>query len=362
MLSFFIYSFILISSTIFVWLAGYARTSLGRSTFLFLAFIVIFLPSALRYGVGADFFNYYEIFEYRNYVTKNEYGFYFVNVFIKYLGLSAQWAIAAYALIFTLMGFFSYPKKNAWVFHVLFISMLLFFSFNGIRQAISVAFILLAIKFELDKKNLIFFLLIIIASMFHQSALLLLPVAILSRIPVGLDFKRYVFPLLVIVTTLIIWLGPSIFSIIQKIAVQLNLPYQHYFESAYFEKVRVNSGLYLITRILFLLLLIVNVSKLLAVSEKYWPVVVYSSFYVIFASLSYQSAAFGRLSYVYIPGVIYLIYAFFNNYSRKSLLWFVFLSMTLFIFFAPYMLGAYSIVNNLNSDNKYQTYYDSNGW
>lgn len=360
MFSFIFYSLIFISSTIFVWLAGYTKTNLGRSVFLFFAFLVIFLPSAFRYGVGTDFFNYYEIFEYRNYATKNEYGFYFVNLFVKYIELSAQWAMAAYALIFTMIGFFSYPKKNAWVFHVLFISMLLFFSFNGIRQAISVAFIMLAMKFELDRRNLVFFLLIMIASMFHRSALFLLPAIALSRLPVGLNFKKYVFPLLVMVFTVIIWFGPSIFNIMQKVAIQLNLPYQHYFESAYFEKVRVNSGFYVITRIIFLLLFMANVSKLLEISEKYWPVVVYSSFYVIFSSLSYQSAAFGRLSYVYIPGVIYLIYAFFENYSRKSFLWFMFLFMTLSIFIAPYILGAYSIVNNPNSDNKYQTFYDAN--
>jgi transmembrane protein EpsG len=255
-------------------------------------------------------------------------------------------------------GFLSYPKRNAWIYHILFMAMLMFFSFNGIRQAISVVFIMLAIKYELENRTLILFILVFFASLFHQSAIFLVPAILFSKIPLSYKIKEVVFPLIITGVTAFIWLGASTFSIAENIVGKLDLPYQHYFESSYFETANINTGYLVLTKALLALILLLNSSKLLRVSENNWPIIVYTGFFIVFYSLASQSAAFGRLSYVYTPGVIYFLYLFISNYSKKSNTWFLFTFLTFFAYVLPYVTTSLSTINNPNNDNSYQTIFN----
>ena len=323
-----------------------------------ISFFIVFVPSAIRYGVGTDFFSYYDIYRYQDYVTKNEYGFYFINAFLRTLGLSAQWAMAAYAFIFTLVGYFSYPRKNAWIYHVLFISMVLFFSFNGVRQAISVSFLLLAFKFELKGRALLFLVFAFIASTFHQSALFIFPLFLFSKLPFNPVFKDNIFPLFVSVVTVFIWLGPSVFGSIQKMSAALNLPYFHYFESDYFQKTNTNTGVVVLLKSFSALVLIWFSSKVLRLSSGGWLIMVVCGFYVILYSLANQSAAFGRLAWAFIPGVMLLIYFCFNVFLKKSIVWFAFISFVILIYVFPYLSQSVSVINDPTHDNSYQVFFD----
>lgn len=355
MFSFYLYSFILIFSTMLVWLSEHAKNNINSKFFLTLSFLIVFLPSAIRYGVGTDFFSYYDIYNYQDWVNKNEYGFHLINHVLRSFGLSAQWAMATYALIFTLVGYLSYPKKKVWIYHLLFLSMLLFFSFNGIRQAIAVVFTMLAIKYELQGRNIAFIVLLAVASTFHQSTLFLLPAILFSRLSLSSKVKEKIFPLFITGITLFIWLGPSVFGFVQKIATQLNLPYVRYFESNYFQTVNINTGYLVLTKILLTLALILNSSKIINLYEKNWNIVVYSGFFVLFYSLSSQSAAFGRLSYVYIPGVICFLYLFLSHMAKKSSIWFILMSLIFASYILPYVTTSFSTINNSSSDNSYQS-------
>lgn len=100
------YNFILLSSTFFVWLSEKGRTYLDRWVLLFIAFLIIFMPSALRYGIGADYFNYLEIYQNPSllefYKNKHEYGFYYINKFLRSVDAHFQWSFAVFAFIFFL--------------------------------------------------------------------------------------------------------------------------------------------------------------------------------------------------------------------------------------------------------------------
>lgn len=356
--SFFLYIFILLFSTAFVWLSEHAKTVSGRSAFLLVSLLIVFVPSAIRYGVGTDFFSYYDIYRYQDYVTKNEYGFYFVNYFLHKLGLSAQWAMAVYAFIFTLVGYCSYPRRNAWVYHLLFVSMVLFFSYNGVRQAISISFILLALKFEVKGKTLLFLVFVFVASTFHQSALFIAPTFLFNKLPFSSYLKYKVFPLLVLVLTLIIWVGPSIFSYIRNISVLLNIPYLHYFESDYFQKVNANTGVVVLLKSFSILALLWFSRKELRLSSSGWLIMVICSFYVISYSLSSQSAAFGRLAWVFTPGVILLIWFCFSIFFKRSSVWFAFLVFLVTLHVLPYLATSISTINDPGNDNSYRVFFD----
>ncbi len=56
------YNFIFFSSTFFVWLSEKGHTYFDRIIILSIAFLIIFLPSAIRYDIGVDYLNYLEIY------------------------------------------------------------------------------------------------------------------------------------------------------------------------------------------------------------------------------------------------------------------------------------------------------------
>lgn len=157
----------------------------------------MFVPAAIRFDIDTDYVNYLRIFqspwELENYRVK-EPAFYFINWFIRELDAHFQWMFATFAFIFTAVAFKAYPRKNAWLLHFLFFSMLWFFSFNGMRQAVALSWCLLALFHFFEKRYLWFFILTIIGSTFHQSALFITLAGLVALIPLGNQIKYRVAP------------------------------------------------------------------------------------------------------------------------------------------------------------------------
>ena len=126
------YNIILFSSTFFVYLSEKGRTVLDRKIMLFIALLIVFIPSALRYGVGANYFSYLHIYEepwrLDNYKFK-EPGFYYVNYFLKSLDAHFQWSFADFAFLFSYASFKSYPRHQAWLIHLTFFTVFYLLSF-----------------------------------------------------------------------------------------------------------------------------------------------------------------------------------------------------------------------------------------
>lgn len=120
--------------------------------------------------------------------------FYFINWFYQSIGAHAQWMFATFAFIFTAIAFKAYPKKNAWLLHFLFFSMLWYFSFNGMRQAVALSWCLLALFAYFDKRYLWFCVLILIGASFHQSALFIAIAGLVALIPLSNFVKGRIAP------------------------------------------------------------------------------------------------------------------------------------------------------------------------
>ena len=82
----------------------------------------------------------------------------------------------------------------------------MFFSFNGIRQAIAISIIFLSIKYLIENKISKTIIIILIASLFHYSAIIFLPIYMIGS-------KIYISKNLLIIFTLIFLLIPNIFLI-----------------------------------------------------------------------------------------------------------------------------------------------------
>lgn len=352
--SVFIYICIVFFSTLSVYLSDYTRNTFVSRTLFAISFIIVFIPSAIRYGVGTDFYSYVFIYEYIDESRKGEYVFHFLNELLRFFSLSSSWAIAAYAFIFTFIAYKSYPKERKWLFHFLFVTMLLFSSFNLIRQSIAISLTMLSLRLIIEGKDARSFYLLILALLFHQSAIFMIFAVALSRIPAAGVFKYRFFPALVIVFSILVWVGPSFIGFIEMLANKLSLPYLRYFESEYFEKLRIGSGYLVLFKVLVILALIARSKALLAISEKYWIIIICTGFYAVIYSLSSQSAVFGRMSAVFIPGVIYFIYLWVLYFFKKNIFNYLICVAAIILYSFSYFAAALAS-NDPYSDNHYRT-------
>jgi len=163
---------------------------------LILGFL-LFLIAALRAtSVGNDsgqyarhFYNLQQL-DFRliiNYYQK-DLAFYYLVKILTYMTSNHQWMFAVIG------GFYSYSisrfiykySKNLMVSFIILIPMSYFaFSLTGLRQTIAIAIILFSYDYIIQKKLFKFIIIVSIASLFHQSALLSLPAYLLSNKPLN---------------------------------------------------------------------------------------------------------------------------------------------------------------------------------
>lgn len=227
----FFYSFILLSSTCFVWLSEKVRYRLDRWFFLGIAFLLVFVPSAIRFDIGTDYLNYLAIYEGTSEAkTLEPYKykeplFYFINWFLRSVDAHFQWLFAVFAFIFTAVAFKAYPRRNAWLLHFLFFSMLWFFSFNGIRQAIALSWCMLALIGFFEKRYLSFLILTLIGAAFHQSALFVTMAGVASLIPLGHHIKIRIAPIVFIGFVVFTFVSMSVVLVYMEQTLRLIPPY-----------------------------------------------------------------------------------------------------------------------------------------
>ncbi len=307
------YNSILFVSTFFVWLSEKSKGRLERYFFLGLAFVLVFLPSAIRYDIGTDYVNYLRIYEtgsYINYQFK-EPAFYFINWFLDSIDAHYQWLFAIFSFIFTTVVFKAYPGRNAWLLHFLFFSMLWFFSFNGIRQAIALSFCLLALFDFFDKRYLWFFALTIIGSLFHQSALIITVVGALALIPLPIQFKNRVAPLAFIAVIGVAFFSMSIVLVYMEQVLNLlgMTKYAGYFNNTrHFIHRDFGSGLGVLSKVLFSIYIIINAKAYLQQNKQYWLLIVLVFAYALGLVLANSIIIFGRMADVFVIAQILGIY------------------------------------------------------
>lgn len=143
------------------------------------AFIILFLFLALRYDFGNDYPAYYRMFynfDLKGLLDANiEYGYATLITFLKPLGFFVfifLWsAVYCTALFRTIKKYI--PSEYYWLVMMSIISNadLVFYGASAIRQTLAFSIILFSFPFLENKKPIYYFALVVLASMFHQSAL-----------------------------------------------------------------------------------------------------------------------------------------------------------------------------------------------
>lgn len=153
-----------------------------------IAFLPLFLVSALRYNVGTDYFyRYVPGFKFIQYGGKETYekGFLLLNKIILLFTTNYQWLFIITSFIFCFFVYkaiYDQSKDIVYSIFLLLITDSYFISLNTLRQCIGVSIFLYATKYIKTRDIKRYIIWILIASTFHISALIYLPVYFLYKI------------------------------------------------------------------------------------------------------------------------------------------------------------------------------------
>ncbi|MGL4364087.1 MAG: EpsG family protein [Bacteroidales bacterium] len=233
---------------------------------------IMFLLAAFRDGATVnDYAAYVEMFNQS--ITNVELSFFLITKFIKTFSANSIWLFVVYALLGVYLKLRAIKAfSEFWLF-----SILIYFSYffilhelTQIRVGVATGFFLFAVKAIYDR-NLKFFLVFVgLASFFHYSAIIILPLWFLSQKKINLLF----YALLIPSAYLFYFLNINLVELVIE-----NIPFQ-YIQDKYsiyklfqqekiggFEKINVFGKVFLVKYLLYYLLLWKN--KFIASQNKY---------------------------------------------------------------------------------------------
>lgn len=187
-----LFTYIIYFSTLFISVVlikrGYNYKSLsknnrGEIVFIFLGFLVLVLIGGLRYNVGADYTSYTFLYVEQPFLDDSigmeiEYGYIALVNFLNKLNLEAWSFFIISALITYFLLFYSFKNYKYLLYLGVFFYItygFYFFSFNGVRQAIAMSALAVAVMYAQERKMPYFFGIIILGGLMHKSLFLFFP-------------------------------------------------------------------------------------------------------------------------------------------------------------------------------------------
>lgn len=228
---------------------------------LITSLLALFVLMAYRaVSVGTDTVNYQTQFDLVSNGTRLfvEPFWYLINKGVVLLGGSFEHVLIVSSLLTLLPVYFVVYKKSVYPLLSIFLYLTLyyyFYSFNIIRQGIALSWGLLAIASLIDNKKRLFILFVLVASLFHYSALILVPATFLVKF---LSKNRNTIPIQLI--TLIV--GLFFYHILIDFILKV-------FYSGY----QIERGLNFIGNLLFLLILnflFIVISNIIRIKDQWY--------------------------------------------------------------------------------------------
>ncbi|NKD46799.1 EpsG family protein [Mammaliicoccus sciuri] len=212
-----------------------------ENIFLMLASLLMMLIVSLRnLSFGTDTLVYVEkfrqynliefsqIINYLNSMDEKDKTFYLLVRTINYIGLEETFIVVLFSILFLISIFWLIYKysNNSLISIILFICLgYLFFSLTGLRQTFALTFIIISYKYLLERKKYKFIILVLLASLFHSTALVFLIAYPLVYLKLGI--KHLV--VLIIAFLINILFNSQIYSLLDNI--MLNEKYEYYLQN-----------------------------------------------------------------------------------------------------------------------------------
>lgn len=208
-----------------------------RNKIRLFAWIGILIPivvGGFRYAVGTDYFNYVVIFRqyaqlgFVEYIEQNgiaEFGFFALNKISNYLIGDTRimfLASVALAVVFFYLALTKYKLQHPGLVFFLFLTTIFPVMLNAVRQGIAVSIVFYAMTFIISRKPLRFVFWVLVASLFHISALLVLPFYFVGKL-MDVQRKGYLlaktryFIKLSVLTVVLLAIVANVFAIVLSI-------------------------------------------------------------------------------------------------------------------------------------------------
>lgn len=277
--------------------------------FIVIAFLLLLIFIAFRFGFGTDYFNYQQMYDLIqtgiNPLESNEILYFSLNKYLPSFD-----ALIMLTSLFYIIVFFIFTYKNVasrYYFFAMFIFLINPYMFllhqSSIRQTLAICFFVIAVYFGRKRQIIPYVLLVLIAFGFHSSAIFLLPIYfILTEKPVNI--KR----LTIISIVFSIFMFSNLFTIVIEYLLQFApLNYSYYYEQDVS-----NSLLSTLSFVVLLGLIIWQSNKL---EGKY---IVFGKLGVLSTFLSIMSYNVTMVSRIGLYFDVYLIVLFPYIYSKMT--------------------------------------------
>jgi hypothetical protein len=279
-------------------------------------FVAVFFINfvGIRYAVGNDYFTYYENYQGINNgsgTVSTEIAYVFLNKILSFETVIYIFSLLSFIFLNSAIDFFCLRHKIL-SYLVYFSFFLITFNLHIIRQGLAIAIILYGYRFLFNKNYLKFILIVLIASTFHLSALILLPFTLLINLKIA-PFYQF---LLIFTSLGILLFQEVIVGFYYSIAG--NIPFLNKYLLVYREEERISYGLSsgMILDLIVLLTLFFKRNLLLEKEEFLFRIFFIST--LLTFVLSIDPAAL-RLVYYFRIVIIFLIPLFFRLFKFQFL-------------------------------------------
>ncbi len=179
---------IIIPVIFYLLISDFSSKARRLNTFVILClFIYISCLGFFRFDVGVDYMSYYNHFESGFDRWRPESGFYYAVIILLLIGLPSHVVLGIFNLV-TLLIFAKAVNQlrkllqlDRWVYYIyILLPMFWLGSFNQVRQYLAVSITAYAMIFLFKSRSLLYISLVLIASLFHITALLFLPLVLLK--------------------------------------------------------------------------------------------------------------------------------------------------------------------------------------
>lgn len=167
------------------------RIRYNNKAFFLITGFSLFLVMGLRHiSVGTDLYSYYNEFlnaELYLKLRKNELGYAYFNYFFSSLGINFQvyLLIISGIVVVTISKIYSKFSQNIVLSFYLFVTLGLFaMTMTGLRQSMAIIITMLAFINLMEKKSLLFFTLVGLATLFHNSAIIFIVIYFIKNIKI----------------------------------------------------------------------------------------------------------------------------------------------------------------------------------
>jgi len=326
------------------------------SLYHFLALFAISFVVGFRNEVGVDWLGYKDIFYdiSANIATYEvEYGYFLINKYVAVLGGSSSIMFFIIALISWYFIFLSVPNRLLpLTIFFLFADEMFFWSMNGVRQFVAICIFLYSIRFIITRSLLNYFIFISIAILFHNSAIILLP---LYFVPFQKLYNQRFWFIAIIISTFFSNV-PLIISGLQNILMlivpQVNLlsGYIGFIDRGQYVAEEISIGLGFLFRFIssiFIIYFSIEVVKRYPKTKIYFVLFFISS--VIF-NLSYMVKPIGRVNiyFTVIHSVVLALITYQLWASRKHQIVSIIVVLLYFILFLSTIYNSSNLCNPYN--------------